>query len=461
MAGAALPRELTERLGGPVGRHAVRRGLFFDPLPWAVASAALTWLALLWRHKPCQQHVAGNTVNAFPRLCYSDVPVVWQNSGLATGAPPLGLDGQSWPPLTALFVGLAQHLAGLFGAHVGPGVTGQQVVDGASVFQLVAAVLLFCCLVATSLCVLLLGRDSSRTLAATAAGRLRSWDALYVAACPAVLAAGLVGWDLFAVALATAALLAWALDRRIASGVLFGLAIGAGTWPVLVLVAVLLVAARARRLDATGPVAASAAAVVLALAGLAAATTGSPWPGVASTWLQREADLGSVWFIAVQLHVPLSAPVLSALVAGLFALWCCRVAWLVRDAPRRPRVAQVAFLLVAGWLLVNKGYAPQQVLWLVPLVPLARPRFADWATWVAAELVYWAAVWGHLGGMLTPGGGSPDVVYWAATAFRALVLLWLTQQVAHDMRHPWDDPVRTPNTDDPAGGVLDHAPDLR
>ena len=111
------------------------------------------------------------------------------------------------------------------------------------------------------------------------------------------------------------------------------------------------------------------------------------------------------------------------------------------------------------FLIFNKVYSPQQVLWLVPLVMLARPKLADWGTWVVAELIYWAAVWGHLGTMSSPGDGGPDVVYWAAIGFRIVVLVWLCAQVSHDMRHPWDDPVRTPQVDDPIGGILDHAPE--
>ena len=46
-------------------------------------------------------------------------------------------------------------------------------------------------------------------------------------------------------------------------------------------------------------------------------------------------------------------------------------AWLTLAAPVRPRVAQVAFLLVAGFLLVNKVWSPQYSLWLLPLAVLA------------------------------------------------------------------------------------------
>ena len=72
-------------------------------------------------------------------------------------------------------------------------------------------------------------------------------------------------------------------------------------------------------------------------------------------------------------------------------------------APETPRLAQLGFLVVAGFLLVNKVYSPQYVLWLLPLAVLARPRWRDQLIWQAGELLYFAAVWWYLGGYLAPG----------------------------------------------------------
>ena len=40
-------------------------------------------------------------------------------------------------------------------------------------------------------CTLLMGRDSATSMATTVAGRVRSWDVMFVAACPLVVASGL------------------------------------------------------------------------------------------------------------------------------------------------------------------------------------------------------------------------------------------------------------------------------
>jgi uncharacterized membrane protein len=63
----------------------------------------------------------------------------------------------------------------------------------------------------------------------------------------------------------------------------------------------------------------------------------------------------------------------------------------------------MAFLVVAAFLMTNKVYSPQYVLWLLPLMILARPKWRDWLIFTAGELIYFVAIWWHLGGFLSPG----------------------------------------------------------
>ena len=102
-------------------------------------------------------------------------------------------------------------------------------------------------------------------------------------------------------------------------------------------------------------------------------------------------------------------------------------------APVRPRVAQVAFLVVAAFLLVNKVYSPQYVLWLLPLAALARPRWRDLLIWQACELVYFAAIWLYLGGWLAPSSGTNPTAYQLAIVVRVLGELYLVAMVARDI----------------------------
>ena len=101
--------------------------------------------------------------------------------------------------------------------------------------------------------------------------------------------------------------------------------------------------------------------------------------------------------------------------------------------------------MVAGFLLMNKVYSPQYVLWLLPLAVLARPRWRDLLVWQAGEVFYYCAVWWYLGGVLdsSASGGDP-VTYWIAIAVRVAAQLYLVAVVTRDVLRPGRDPVPRP-----------------
>jgi uncharacterized membrane protein len=129
---------------------------------------------------------------------------------------------------------------------------------------------------------------------------------------------------------------------------------------------------------------------------------------------------------------------------AFFVLWCAGVLLLGLSAPRTPRLAQLGFLILAGFLLVNKVYSPQYVLWLLPLAVIARPRWRDLLIWQAGEVFYFAMVWFYLGGYLDPAGGGEAGAYWVAIIVRVLAELYLVGMVVRDVRRPWLDPVDRP-----------------
>ncbi|MGN6793638.1 MAG: glycosyltransferase family 87 protein, partial [Streptosporangiaceae bacterium] len=120
------------------------------------------------------------------------------------------------------------------------------------------------------------------------------------------------------------------------------------------------------------------------------------------------------------------------------------------------------FLMTAAFLLTNKVWSPQYVVWLVPLVVLARPRLGGYLLWQAAEVAYFYAIWGYL--IFVINGPFPDAVspawYFAALLARFLTVLFLSALVIRDIIRPEHDVVRAEDgDDDPAGGVLNGAPD--
>ena len=87
------------------------------------------------------------------------------------------------------------------------------------------------------------------TVYLTAASRPRHVaDAALVAASPLLVLVPLVSADIVGVALVAAGLWAWASRRPVLAGVLLGLAVAARTYPLLVLLALVLLGLRAGRL---------------------------------------------------------------------------------------------------------------------------------------------------------------------------------------------------------------------
>jgi len=448
-------------------------------VPWTIAAATFTWLVLMVRQVPCLQTVVGEVPNAFTRLCYSDIPVLYQNrsaiwSGGALFTARLGESPLEYPALTGGFIWVARWLSDVFGAVVTPHADPAQVLAAANIFWAVNAVMLAACFAVLVWAHLQMGRDSGSPH--TNGVRVRAWDALFIAAAPAVMMAGLINWDLFAVALTSVGLLLWSRKRPFAAGMLIGLAVAVKFYPLALLPVILLLCVRAGRLKAFGQFAGGAvlAWVVANLPVLVSpsmvfnfsswhhfwAAFSTNFSGWSYFWVYnagRGADFGSMWSLLEHVGIPLLnvsvAEAVSLLLAGLF------IVGLTLAAPRRPRLAQVALLVLVAFLVFNKVYSPQYVLWLLPLLVLARPVVLDVSVFAVSEGLYFLAIWGHLANKLTTANGH-EWLYWLAILLRIGVQIWLAVRVVNDIQHPWIDPVRGPFIDDPIGGVLDHQPDV-
>ena len=150
---------------------------------------------------------------------------------------------------------------------------------------------------------------------------------------------------------------------------------------------------------------------------------------------------------------------LNRIVAGLEVVLVIGVGVFILLAPRRPRLPQVLFLMVTGFLLLNKVDSPQYVLWLLPLAVLARPRWRPFLAWQAAEVLVLLSRFYFFVGNDKPGQGIDIGWFFAAVLLRDALLLWLAGLVVRDVLRPEHDVVRADGVDDPAGGVLDGSPD--
>ena len=110
-------------------------------------------------------------------------------------------------------------------------------------------------------------------------------------------------------------------------------------------------------------------------------------------------------------------------------------------------------------------WSPQYVIWLVPLAVLSRPRLWAYVLWQLTEVAYFLGIWGYFVYLYrapTDGGytGISPGWYFVILAARLLSLALLASTVVADILQPERDRVRASGVnDDPAGGVLDGAPD--
>ncbi|WP_442965867.1 glycosyltransferase family 87 protein [Pseudonocardia sp. HH130630-07] len=230
----------------------------------------------------------------------------------------------------------------------------------------------------------------------------RPWDAALVALSPLVVVHAFTNFDTLTVALATGGLLALRRDRPGWAGVLIGLGAAAKLYPALLLLPILLVGLR-RRGDGGLPRAVrviAAAAVTWLAVNLPVALAW--WPGWSEFFTlnrTRPADPDSIWFALStftgwsgfdgQLADGAAPAVLNAVTAALMALAFAAIAWLAWRAPRPPAVAELGFLVVAAFLLLNKVWSPQYSLWLVPLAVLALPRWRLLLAWMTVDALVW------------------------------------------------------------------------
>jgi uncharacterized membrane protein len=452
-------------IGGPLGDHAlVGRSRFWTPLR-AVLLTAVVVLALGWLGKaPClQQYVTddGTTLldwrnnRQYVAMCYSDTVPLYGIERLDRGAVPYRdpwvedagtpqerVRYMEYPVLTGYFQYLNARIADgwLAVAEQVPWLpTALPVVV---YFTVSAGWLAFAWLVAV--------------WAVLRLRPARPWDAALVACSPLVAVHAFTNFDALAVGFATAALLALSRHRAVLAGVLLGVGAAAKFYPLLLLLPVVLVGLRRRD---PGP---AVRTVVAALVTCAAINAPVALAYPAGWWEffrlnnGRPADPDSLWFVVSYFTgwpgfdgelAPGQVPtVLNTVVAALFLAACVGIAVLARRAPRPPRLASLAFLVVAAFLLVNKVWSPQYSLWLVPLAVLALPRWRLLLAWMTLDALVWVPrMFYYLG---PSARGLPPDWFLATAVARDLMVVALMAVVVHTVLRPGTDPVRAATGDD-------------
>ena len=455
----SLVADGSEVIGGPLGRL-VKPGSSWTPVRVLIVLGTLAYLLGYLLDASCRSD-GWASPERYEHLCYSDIPPLFSLRGFADGLVPYfeWLPGErplEYPVLTGLFMWgaaiVTKMLVGVF-----DGINESQVVisthDRAVAFFDVNVAGLFIAFIVT-------------VIATALTVRRRPWDAAMVALAPTMILAATINWDLLAIAFAALALLAWSRSRTFVAGLMLGLAIAAKFYPVVFLGGFLVLAIRTGKWRDAGRLFAGTIIGWLVVNLPFAVLANEGWRHFYEFSSERGQDFGSFWYAITLLGVDgVPAASLNLVATGLLVIACAGIAVLVLGAQRRPRLAQVLFLIVAAFIVTNKVYSPQYVLWLVPLAVLARPRWRDFLIWQAGELVYFAAIWWYLVGYgIEDTHGLTQQWYAVAVFVHIAATLWLAGMVVRDILDPSHDPVRTDgmpaNADDPGGGPFDQAPDI-
>ncbi|MEN3358192.1 MAG: hypothetical protein V7637_2174 [Mycobacteriales bacterium] len=446
-------RAASTAIGGPWGRHGVvgqRR--FWTPLRVLLVLTLFT-LGLGWLQKsPCEDGAWAHGMQ-YTHLCYSDVVPLFYAEQLNEGAVPYVDHAVEYPVLTGAFMGLAAWLGRHYEAATGNGTDDGGLLPSmqpVQAYYMITAILLAICMLVV-------------TWSTAALSRRRIWDAAMVALSPLLILHAFTNWDLLAVALSAVGLVAWQRRKPTLAGVFIGLGTAAKLYPVLFLVPLLALCIRTRKLTAFGWTAFGALAAWSAVNLPVALKYNESWRRFFDLNRSRPADFDTLWYAAryvIDRHAgrPTGVPSVNGLAVVAVLIGLAAVFWLALRAPRRPRLPQLLFLTVAAFLLTNKVWSPQYSLWLVPLAVLARPSWRAYLLWQATECVLWVP---RLLWFLGTGEKGVDFQWFLlAVLLRDAAVLAYCGLVVWDILQPERDVVRSSGVDDPAGGVLDDAPDV-
>jgi uncharacterized membrane protein len=401
----------SEVIGGPLGRHA-RTGPPYRTwwLPvrvlLAVVFVASTLAFISFEH--CRS-ADWQSPDMYTHACYSDAAVLYTSRGLDQQRNPFAASGEdgpiAYPVITNVVIAATSWL-------VPTGTASERRRTYFDINALLSIIFL-------AITVLLTAR------------LVDPWrDALFVALAPAGILSLFIGWGSLAAMLTILSLVFYRRGSPWVAGVILGFAVATAFYPLVLIAAFYLVGLRRRAFGDVDRVVIATLGSWIALNALFAAFFADGVLAFYSQLLSQGASYGSIW-LALTILFGWSAPALNLLWLVSLLILLGGAAVMIKKYRRQPTIGQAAFLVGAAYFITAKSYAPQQVLWLIPLAALAGLRWRDLMIWQGIEVIYHLALWQYIAVISEAKRGLDAQAYgWITVLHIAglLYLMWRTWQ---------------------------------
>ncbi len=252
---------------------------------------------------------------------------------------------------------------------------------------------------------------------------------------PAVFGSLFINWDIYAVLFALLSLYFYKVQKLDLSALFMGVAISTKFYPGVILFGIALIFWNQKEITKLIRylLVTFLAWVVINLP--VALTNFDGWWRFFKLNIDRDSDLGSIWYAAALLKWPQPNVNNITIILFLIALMAIGVFYFAVAQSRSDfaNLATVAFLTVAAFVTISKVYSPQYILWLTPLAVLAMTkkttkddeRKAFWI-WQGTEALYHFGIWQYLASYTGAKFGITETFYASIILIRIAGLAWFS-----------------------------------
>ncbi len=252
---------------------------------------------------------------------------------------------------------------------------------------------------------------------------------------PAVFGSLFINWDIYAVLFALLSLYFYKVQKLDLSAIFMGVAISTKFYPGVILFGIALIFWNQKEITKLIRylLVTFLSWVVINLP--VALTNFDGWWRFFKLNIDRDSDLGSIWYAAALLKWPQPNVNNVTIILFLIALMAIGVFYFAVAQSRSDfaNLATVAFLTVAAFVTISKVYSPQYILWLTPLAVLAMTkkttkddeRKAFWI-WQGTEALYHFGIWQYLASYTGAKFGITETFYASIILIRIAGLAWFS-----------------------------------